>query len=85
MFGYMSWAACLPEDGAVIVVLSNRVVHELSVELFFRPLRPFVEFSIRDDRSGVGHDHGRRIAPGCYVVSGFHGVSVARGGRRGKL
>jgi len=43
LFGYMSWAACLPEDGAVIVVLSNRVVHELSVELFFRPLRPFVD------------------------------------------
>jgi D-alanyl-D-alanine carboxypeptidase len=43
LFGYMSWAACLPEDGAVIVVLSNRVVHELSVELFFRPIRPFVD------------------------------------------
>lgn len=43
LFGYMSWAACLPEDGAVIVVLSNRVVPELSVELFFRPLRPFVD------------------------------------------
>jgi len=43
LFGYMSWAACLPEDGAVIVVLSNREVHELSVELFLRPLRPFVD------------------------------------------
>jgi len=43
LFGYMSWTACLPEDGAVIVVLSNRVVHELSVELFLRPLRPFVD------------------------------------------
>jgi D-alanyl-D-alanine carboxypeptidase len=43
LFGYMSWAACLPEDGAVIVVLSNREVYELSVELFFRPLRPFVD------------------------------------------
>jgi D-alanyl-D-alanine carboxypeptidase len=43
LFGYLSWAACLPEDGAVIVVLSNRVVDELSVELLFRPLRPFVD------------------------------------------
>jgi hypothetical protein len=39
----MSSAACLPEEGAVIVVLSNRVVHELSVELFLSPLRPFVD------------------------------------------
>ncbi|HVM11288.1 MAG TPA: serine hydrolase domain-containing protein [Actinomycetota bacterium] len=43
LFGYMSWAACLPEDGAVIVVLSNREVHAMSEELFFRPLRPFVD------------------------------------------
>ena len=43
LFGYMSWAACLPEDGAVIVVLSSRVVHEFSVELFFKPLRPFID------------------------------------------
>ena len=43
LFGYMSWAACLPEEGAVIVVLSNRVVHDLSVELVSRPLRPFVD------------------------------------------
>jgi hypothetical protein len=39
----MSWAACLPEKGAVIVVLSNRVVDELSVDLFFRPIAPFAE------------------------------------------
>jgi D-alanyl-D-alanine carboxypeptidase len=43
LFGYMSWAACLPEEGAVIVVLSNRVVRELSAELFFRPIGPFAE------------------------------------------
>ena len=43
LFGYMSWAACVPEEGAVIVVLSNRVVDELSVDLFFRPLRPFID------------------------------------------
>lgn len=43
LFGYMSWAACLPEDGAVVVVLSNREVHELSADLFFRPIGPFVE------------------------------------------
>jgi len=34
----MSWAACLPDDGAVVVVLSNRVVDDLSAELFFRPI-----------------------------------------------
>lgn len=28
LFGYMSWAGCLPEDGAVIVVLSNRLVKD---------------------------------------------------------
>jgi D-alanyl-D-alanine carboxypeptidase len=43
LFGYMSWAACLPEDGAVIVVLSNRAVDALSAELVSRPLRPFVD------------------------------------------
>lgn len=43
LFGYMSWAACLPEDGAVIVVLSTRVVDDLSAELVFRPIQPFVE------------------------------------------
>ena len=43
MFGYMSWAACLPEEGAVIVVLSNRVVHSITIELFFGTLGPFVD------------------------------------------
>jgi D-alanyl-D-alanine carboxypeptidase len=43
LFGYMSWAACLPEDGAVIVVLTNRPVHSLSVELYYGTLRPFVD------------------------------------------
>ena len=43
LFGYMSWAACLPDDGAVVVVLSNRVVDDLSAELFFRPIGPFVD------------------------------------------
>lgn len=40
----MSWAACLPDDGAVVIVLSNRVVDDLSAELFFRPIGPFVDF-----------------------------------------
>jgi D-alanyl-D-alanine carboxypeptidase len=43
LFGYMSWAACLPEEGAVMVVLSNRVVHSITIELFFGPLGPFVD------------------------------------------
>ncbi len=43
LFGYMSWAACLPEEGAVIVVLSNRVVNSITIELFFGTLGPFVD------------------------------------------
>lgn len=43
LFGYMSWAACLPEEGAVIVVLSNRVVNSITEELFFGTLGPFVD------------------------------------------
>ena len=27
--GYVAWAGCLPEDGAVLVVLSNRVVADI--------------------------------------------------------
>jgi CubicO group peptidase (beta-lactamase class C family) len=27
--GYVSWAGCLPEDGSVVVVLSNRVVEDI--------------------------------------------------------
>jgi CubicO group peptidase (beta-lactamase class C family) len=42
LFGYMSWAACLPEEGAVIVVLSNRLVYSMTDKLFFGALRPFV-------------------------------------------
>ena len=43
LFGYMSWAACLPEDGAVMVVLTNRPVDSISVEFLFGTLRPFVD------------------------------------------
>jgi D-alanyl-D-alanine carboxypeptidase len=28
-FGYVSWAGCLPEDGAVVVVLSNQLVEDI--------------------------------------------------------
>lgn len=28
--GYVSWAGCLPEDGAVIVVLANRFVDDIA-------------------------------------------------------
>jgi CubicO group peptidase (beta-lactamase class C family) len=43
LFGYLSWAACPPEDGAVVVVLSNRTVDELSFDLFYRPVGSFVD------------------------------------------
>ena len=34
---------CVPDDGAVVVVLSNRVVDDLSAELFFRPIEPLLD------------------------------------------
>ena len=34
--GFVSWAGCLPDDGAVIVVLSNRVVDNIGA--MARPL-----------------------------------------------
>ena len=34
--GYVAWAGCLPEDGAVVVVLSNRVVENIGA--MARPL-----------------------------------------------
>jgi CubicO group peptidase (beta-lactamase class C family) len=34
--GYVAWAGCLPEDGAVVVVLSNCVV--VDIGLMARPL-----------------------------------------------
>ena len=27
--GYVAWAGCLPEDGSVVVVLSNHVVEDI--------------------------------------------------------
>jgi len=27
--GYVSWAGCVPDDGSVVVVLSNRVVDDI--------------------------------------------------------
>ena len=42
-FDYMSWAACLPEERAVVVVLTNRPVRAMTVELFNGALRPFVD------------------------------------------
>jgi D-alanyl-D-alanine carboxypeptidase len=43
LFGYMSWAACMPDDGAVIVVLTNRPVPQMSAEIFYGTLGPFVD------------------------------------------
>lgn len=43
LFGYMSWAACMPEEGAVVVVLTNRPVPEITFELFYGAQRPFVD------------------------------------------
>lgn len=42
-FGYMSWAACLPEEGAVMVVLTNRSFEWFTDELFYSTLKPFVD------------------------------------------
>jgi D-alanyl-D-alanine carboxypeptidase len=41
--GYMSWAGCMPEEGAVVVVLTNRPVRALTVDLFYGALHPFVD------------------------------------------
>jgi D-alanyl-D-alanine carboxypeptidase len=42
--GYMSWAACLPEDGAVIVVLTNHEVDDSQHYAFSHGLaRPLVD------------------------------------------
>jgi CubicO group peptidase (beta-lactamase class C family) len=41
--GYVSWAGCLPEDGSVVVVLSNRVVEDIS-----GMARPLVETALSD-------------------------------------
>ena len=42
LFGYMSWAACLPEEGAVMVVLTNRPTNP-SAQLVFGMLRPLID------------------------------------------
>ena len=42
-FGYMSWAACLPQEGAVMVVLTNRSFTRFTEELFFGTLKPFID------------------------------------------
>jgi D-alanyl-D-alanine carboxypeptidase len=43
LFGYMSWAACLPEEQAVTVVLTNRPVRSMTVDLYYGALRPFID------------------------------------------
>ncbi len=43
LFGYMSWAACLPEDEAVIVVLTNRRLHDGQFDFIHGVARPLVE------------------------------------------
>jgi hypothetical protein len=43
MLGYMSWAACVPEEKAVVVVLTNRPAVALSIELFYGALAPFID------------------------------------------
>ncbi len=42
-FGYVSWAGCLPEDGSVVVVLSNREFDDIS-----GMARPLVDAVIAD-------------------------------------
>jgi hypothetical protein len=41
--GYMSWAACLPEDGAVIVVLANHEVDDGHLAFSHGLARPLVD------------------------------------------
>ena len=43
LFGYMSWAACLPEEEAVTFVVTNRPVRSMTVDLFYGALRPFID------------------------------------------
>ena len=42
-FGYVSWAGCLPEDGSVIVVLSDREFEDIG-----GMARPLVDAVIAD-------------------------------------
>lgn len=46
--GYMSWAACLPEDGAVIVVLTNHEVADGHLAYSHGLARPLVD-ALRSD------------------------------------
>ena len=41
--GYMSWAACLPDDGAVIVVLTNHEVDDGQWAFSHGLARPLVD------------------------------------------
>ena len=43
LFGYMSWAACLPEDEAVIVVLTNRLLDDGKFAFSHGMARPLLE------------------------------------------
>ena len=54
--GYMSWAACLPEDGAVIVVLTNHEVRRRAPGVFPRVgpsagRRPSLTLTANDERA----------------------------------
>jgi D-alanyl-D-alanine carboxypeptidase len=42
-YDYVSWAGCLPEDGSVVVVLSNRIVEDIG-----GMARPLVEAALSD-------------------------------------
>ena len=42
-YDYVSWAGCLPEDGSVVVVLSNRMVEDIG-----GMARPLVEAALSD-------------------------------------
>lgn len=43
LFGYMSWAACLPEDETVIVVLTNRLLDDGQFAFSHGMARPLLE------------------------------------------
>jgi D-alanyl-D-alanine carboxypeptidase len=54
--GYMSWAACLPEDGAVIVALTNHYVDDGQLAYIHGLARPLVD-ALRLDRPTATGTH----------------------------
>lgn len=67
--GYMSWAACLPEEGAVIVVLTNHYVDDGQLAYSHGLARPLV-----DALRAASPPSPTLIARGSVVEHDFDGV-----------